>query len=428
MKQSFQHVPEPSAISEADCGFNIGKTPVTTLQPAGIKIVTMIRVLMAAVFVVVLCYNIMNAEAASTAGFRASRILSSYPGNQFPEPGYWEMVGRSMADRFTGFQAGGIWIVSLYLSNPEGYTLLNFPNPGVSLSHVYFSGKDENEAWLEHFDTTGVMIWLQIEPGGADIDTLISIVLNRYSHHSCVAGFGVDVEWYQTYDYSGGKKVSNADAQRWEEKVRSVNPEYSLFLKHYSKTWMPDTYRGDIVFIDDSQDFTWASNSLTAMVSEFKSWGQTFSPNPVGFQFGYEADRGWWSLLQDPPGNIGNALIANISNCRHLFWVDFTVTDVFPPTGIIHKSRKEQRIWVSQNYPNPFNAATIITYSHAQQEDLRFNVTDMNGRIVFSKNYKNQPAGNYHLSFNGGNLPSGVYFYTLASGSGAETGKMVLIK
>ena len=66
-------------------------------------------------------------------------------------------------------------------------------------------------------------------------------------------------------------------------------------------------------------------------VSEFGAWGQAFNPAPVGFQYGYQSDKGWWSDLADPPSDIGNALLQAIPNTRDLVWVDFTAYDIWPP-------------------------------------------------------------------------------------------------
>ena len=67
------------------------------------------------------------------------------------------------------------------------------------------------------------------------------------------------------------------------------------------------------------------------MVDEFEAWGDSFAPAPVGFQFGYQSDKSWWSTLPDPPRNIGNALLSRISSTRDLLWVDFTAYDLWPP-------------------------------------------------------------------------------------------------
>jgi len=91
---------------------------------------------------------------------------------------------------------------------------------------------------------------------------------------------------------------------------------------------MPPTARQDIVFIDDAQNF----EGFDSLVDEFKLWGQHFLQAQVGYQVGYKRDRKWWSLLENPPREIGLALTQNISNCRFVFWTDETIYELFPPS------------------------------------------------------------------------------------------------
>jgi len=154
---------------------------------------------------------------------------------------------------------------------------------------------------------------------------LIDLVLKRYAQHPCIVGFGIDVEWYQHKIYDEGKPVSDEEAKAWLEKVRSYNPEYKLFLKHWLSEKMPPTYREGMMFLDDSQGYT----SLEEMTADFSNWGTFFDPAPVGFQFGYRADRKWWRNFDNPPAEIGKALIAAIPNTSDLVWVDFTAKEIW---------------------------------------------------------------------------------------------------
>ena len=360
-------------------------------------------------------------------GFRASRVLSSYPNNQFPSESYWVNTGNTIASKFVGALPAGIWIVSLYQNN--GITKLNFPSNNLSIPYTQFAATDQNETYLSRFDSAGLKVWLQVEPGAAVMDTLISIVLNRYKNHSCVAGFGVDVEWYQAQTYPDGKKVTDDEATHWEQKVKAVNPNYTLFLKHYAPSWMPPTYRGSVLFVDDSQGFS----SLNSMVNEFKSWGQKFSPNLVAFQYGYKIDSTWWKQYPDPMLKIGSSLLAIIPNCSGLFWVDFTINRIFPVTSVTKYSNKLNNFDLSQNYPNPFNPSTTIQYYLPIQTNVVISIFNSAGQLVRAFNEGKQNAGHYSVTWDGkdkrgADVASGAYFYQVKTSDFFQTKKMMLLK
>ena len=253
------------------------------------------------------------------AGFR----YSVYGPDYNPGPSYWREVGRQMAARFTGSVPGAVWIVGRLKG--EG-SELSFPGRSDN-TLIQFTAEDENEETLALFDHSGVETWLQVEPGHAPVEELIRLMLERYGHHPCVVGVGVDVEWYRSIDEPDGQAVTDAEAKAWLAAARANNPRYRLFLKHWLIEKMPPSAREGIFFIDDSQILP----SLDAMVAEFAEWGRAFAPAPVGFQIGYETDRPWWKQLKDPPAEIGRRILEKAPNTRGIYWVDFTVLEVFPP-------------------------------------------------------------------------------------------------
>jgi hypothetical protein len=362
--------------------------------------------------------------AQKIAGFRASRILQSYPNNQFPNSGYWSYVGKQLAQKFDGFNPGGVWIVSLYIG--DGLTMFNFPSQGISLPNVSFIGSDQNEEYLTRFDNEGIKVWLQVEPGAANLDTLISIVLNRYKSHPCVAGFGVDVEWLDAQSNNGGRKVTDAEAERWEKKVKSINQNYSLFLKHYSQRWMPPAYRGNILFVDDSQGFT----TFNSIISEFKDWGNSFSKNNVAFQYGYAADKPIWGQYSDPMKKIGDELLKQIPNCAALFWVDFTINQLYPVTGVKDINLKERSFNLEQNFPNPFNPSTKIGYQLKEAGDVTIKIYDIFGRELATLFKGNQTAGRHEINFINYDekLASGTYIYRMVFKDYSESKKFIILK
>jgi len=243
-------------------------------------------------------------------------------------PNYWADLARQIASTIPGTSPAGIWIVGRIEVSPPGACVLSFPS-NQTTPHVFFETEDWNEDYLKAFDNNGIKIWLQVEPGFADVNQLIDLVLTRYGHHACILGFGVDLEWRwgwpQSYETV---PVTDAEANQWLNKTKSHNLNYQLFLKHWKANNMPPTVREGIVFIDDAQDF----ESLDSLVREFKSWGENFSQTDVGYQIGYRSDREWWSKLENPSRDVGSTLFQSIPNCRYIFWTDETIHELFPPS------------------------------------------------------------------------------------------------
>lgn len=83
---------------------------------------------------------------------------------------------------------------------------------------------------------------------------------------------------------------------------------------------------------------------------------------------------------------------------------------------------------LKQNYPNPFNPSTTISYSIPNNGFVTLKVYNILGNEVATLINEEKPAGSYSAVFNAGNIPSGIYFYTLTSGKYSETKKLVLLK
>jgi hypothetical protein len=263
-------------------------------------------------------------------GLRAGLRASDYGISPFPSPSWWVDSIGSMASRFPGSTGEQVAVVvETFGKAGKGGCWAHFPNPspGTSWPNVVFDDADLFESTFDAFDANSIRVWLQVEPAQCDVPMLVDLVMQRYGSHSSVIGFGVDVEWYRKDVARDGKAVTDAEAAAWVAKTRTYDPAYLVFVKHWLTEKMPPTHRDGLVFIDDSQ----GHGSLEAMVNEFGTWGETFAPSPVGFQYGYASDRKWWSKLADPPRTVGNALLARIPNTRDLLWVDFTAYQIWPP-------------------------------------------------------------------------------------------------
>ena len=87
-----------------------------------------------------------------------------------------------------------------------------------------------------------------------------------------------------------------------------------------------------------------------------------------------------------------------------------------------------QRIVLGDNYPNPFNPTTTFEYSISDAEHVRVLVYDLTGRLVQRLVDEVQSPSSYRVTFEAGNLSSGVYIYQLQTADRVISKKMLLLK
>lgn len=83
---------------------------------------------------------------------------------------------------------------------------------------------------------------------------------------------------------------------------------------------------------------------------------------------------------------------------------------------------------LGQNYPNPFNPATHISFTLPRTSVVKIKVYNTLGQEVALLLDEHKAAGTYMVDFDGSQLASGVYFYSIQAGSFQQVKKMLLVK
>lgn len=82
-----------------------------------------------------------------------------------------------------------------------------------------------------------------------------------------------------------------------------------------------------------------------------------------------------------------------------------------------------------QNFPNPFNPSTIIKFNIAKSANVTVNVYNSLGKLVTTLVSQKLNAGTYQVDFDGKELSSGIYFYSMiVDGNVSAAKKMLLVK
>lgn len=101
--------------------------------------------------------------------------------------------------------------------------------------------------------------------------------------------------------------------------------------------------------------------------------------------------------------------------------------------GIILNVEDENTInppkeFLLNNYPNPFNPQTKIKFYVPERTFVKLRVFDLLGDELEILVNEEKDSGYHEIVFDGSELPSGIYFYTLQTQDFIQTRKMVLLK
>jgi hypothetical protein len=143
-----------------------------------------------------------------------------------------------------------------------------------------------------------------------------------------------------------------------------------------------------------------------------------FKPmQPLNILYGKAMNTAWVLRILNASPNVTGELVNWSLNIKY-----------HNPIGII-SAELPMKFSLSQNYPNPFNPNTKINFSVLKEADIRIVVYDVLGReirMLINAKYK---SGSYTAELNGGELASGLYFYSMyIDGVLFETKKMILMK
>ena len=131
-------------------------------------------------------------------------------------------------------------------------------------------------------------------------------------------------------------------------------------------------------------------------------------------------------LNSGAPGDPGGFCLINSD-----YWpmMNFDTTMVVTSVSEKNGSGIPSTFVLDQNYPNPFNPSTRISYALPRAANVKLVVYNLLGQAVATLVDGQRAPGQHELSWNAGNLSSGVYFLQLkADGKSMLSRKMMLLK
>ncbi|TVQ15859.1 MAG: T9SS C-terminal target domain-containing protein [Balneolaceae bacterium] len=264
---------------------------------------------------------------------------------------------------------------------------------------------------------------------------LISIITFTSSFGSTVEATGKSIFWAFVYH----------DRSEDIAMVYTLFPFGSVEIDDDAEGWFMDIAGEDENFpdqIDYSQMGTITafadSDMITAVIEQNggAAFREMIEQGAISF-ISYSAANFYWVDLEDDLASdrflwklqYGASDFTGFSSSA-IFYADMQtgefITGTF--TSIAENSDVPATVELKQNYPNPFNPATVIPFRLDTDSDVRLAIYNMLGQEIATITEGRLAAGEHRVTWDAGNLSSGIYLYRLNVDGQTLTRKMVLVK
>jgi hypothetical protein len=151
--------------------------------------------------------------------------------------------------------------------------------------------------------------------------------------------------------------------------------------------------------------------SFTINLNETKSIAQTITLDPI-----WDAD------------SLSVVVFVQSTSSMTVYQSEMISYDELSVTNIEENIPSATNFKLEQNYPNPFNPSTKIKWSSPAGNHQTLKIYNILGNEVTTLVDEYRNAGTHEIDFNAAELTSGIYFYTLSSGSFRVTKKMTVLR
>ena len=120
------------------------------------------------------------------------------------------------------------------------------------------------------------------------------------------------------------------------------------------------------------------------------------------------------------PGEFGSNGELDVVTHYYIDGIKFATT-----VGLEDELLAENGVKVSQNAPNPFSGTTTIMISTETPADVKMEVRNMLGQVVYTSN-EGRINNTLEVNLDAKQFTSGVYYYTITVGNNKTTKKMIV--
>ena len=225
----------------------------------------------------------------------------------------------------------------------------------------------------------------------------------------------------------GGVFRSSDAGLTWEDKHLSIHDTNVNCIASHGSLVIVGTYGGGIYRSTDYGD-SWqqSNNGLT----EFDVRALIFVGDTIfagcnhagGVLYSLDSGKSW----KDGNAGLPDRAVFTFAVLHNYLFVGGGGSGVWrhPLSGFASvKSETSFAMKNLENSPNPFTQTTTIRFTLTDAAFASIKVYDITGREVAIAASKEFPAGENEVTFDGKELPAGVYYYRIETGSGMAVGR-----
>jgi photosystem II stability/assembly factor-like uncharacterized protein len=233
------------------------------------------------------------------------------------------------------------------------------------------------------------------------------------------------VNWFEQYK----------DSVYYSSKINSIyfanqNTGYAVSKKFNGKTRFLKTTNGGTNW--DSISYNHYKYNSVFFVNENTGWiGGSASTDSSCIGYTTNGGLSWTLQKKNYLAEVTNIyFINNLTGWATLYNSSNILRTTTGGVSFISNISNEipSEYYLYQNYPNPFNPATNIKYQISKKSNVVIKIFDILGKEIATLVNEKQTQGTYEVSFDGINLPSGIYFYRITAGDFSDIKRMILLK